>query len=171
MWTAPRAVFERIDASFTQWLARHGVQFLRISLGIVFLWFGALKFVPGMSPAEELAARTIGMLTFGHVTANVALYLLAAWECAIGLGLLLKVWMRITLFLLFVQMLGTATPLALFPNESFLHFPFAPTLEGQYIIKNLVLLSAGMVIGATVRGGALVADPNLARRDPAHART
>jgi hypothetical protein len=67
--------------------------------------------------------------------------------------------MRVTLFLMFWQMVGTASPIFLFPDEVFRRFPFAPTLEGQYIIKNLVLISAGVVIGATVRGGKLVADP------------
>jgi hypothetical protein len=53
-------------------------------------------------------------------------------------------------------MLGTITPLLLFPGEAFLRIPYAPTLEGQYIIKNMVLISAGLVLGATVRGGRIV---------------
>jgi uncharacterized membrane protein YkgB len=91
---------------------------------------------------------------------------LALWECVIGLGLVsgLRSVMRGILLLLFLQMLGTISPLFLFPSETFLQFPYAPTLEGQYIIKNLVLVSAGLVIGATVRGGAVVADPDVARR-------
>jgi len=88
---------------------------------------------------------------------------LAAWECAIGLGLIAGVFMRATLLLLFLQMMGTITPLFFFPHETFILVPVAPTLEGQYIIKNMVLICAGLVIGATVRGGAVVADPNLAR--------
>jgi hypothetical protein len=71
--------------------------------------------------------------------------------------------MRFTLLLLFAQMLGTITPVFFFPAEVFTRIPYAPTLEGQYIIKNLVLISAGLVIGATVRGGAVVADPEIAR--------
>jgi hypothetical protein len=63
----------------------------------------------------------------------------------------------VTLLLLFVQMPGTMMPLLLFPAETFRAFPYAPTLEGQYIIKNLVLVSAAIVIGATVRGGRLSA--------------
>jgi len=58
--------------------------------------------------------------------------------------------------LLFLQMAGTMTPLVLFPAETFVRFPYAPTLEGQYIIKNLVLISAGLVVGSTVRGGRIV---------------
>jgi hypothetical protein len=81
--------------------------------------------------------------------------MLAVWETAIGLGLLTRRFLRLTLGLLFVQMPGTMLPLVLFPQETFLVFPYAPTIEGQYIIKNLVLVSAAIVVGATVRGGRL----------------
>ena len=140
-------------------MARHGIALLRISLGIVFFWFGVLKFFPGLSPAQDLASRTIAILTFGVVQPHVAVPALAAWECLIGLGLIAGIWMRAILLLLFLQMLGTLTPIVLFPSEVFLRVPYAPTLEGQYIIKNLVLISAAIVVGATVRGGALVAEP------------
>lgn len=151
--------FERIDNAVTRWMARYGVACLRVSLGVVFLWFGMLKFFPAVSPAQDLAVRTIEVLTFGWIGPSVALPVLAAWECAIGVGLITGRWMRATLLLLFVQMAGTVTPLALFPGECFTRFPYAPTLEGQYIIKNLVLISAGLVVGATVRGGSLSAEP------------
>jgi len=151
--------FEQIDTAITRWMARYGVVLLRISLGIIFFWFGVLKFFPSLSPAQDLATRTIEVLTFGLVKPDVSLPVLAAWECLIGLGLISGRFMRVTLLLLFVQMAGTITPLFLFPSESFTQFPYAPTLEGQYIIKNLVLISAGLVIGATVRGGQLIADP------------
>jgi hypothetical protein len=85
---------------------------------------------------------------------------LAAWEVLIGLGLLTGRLLRITLLLLFVQMAGTLLPLVFFPAETFKHFPYAPTLEGQYIIKNLVLVAAAIVVGATVRGGRLTASPS-----------
>ncbi len=90
----------------------------------------------------------------------------------IGLGMFLGRWMRLTLLLLFVQMLGTITPLFLFPAETWTIFPFAPTLEGQYIIKNVVLVSAAIVLGATVRGGELVPEPvnEPQRADPDHPR-
>lgn len=77
----------------------------------------------------------------------------------IGLGFLSGRYMRLTLELLVFQMAGTLAPLALFPREAFMYFPYAPTLEGQYIIKNLVLIGAGLVIGSTVRGGKIVAEP------------
>lgn len=148
------AELERFDARAVSWLRAHSVALLRISLGVVFLWFGALKFFPGLSPAQELATRTLGVLSFGLVPPGVAIVVLAAWECAIGAGLLLGEPKRLTLLLLWAQMLGTFTPALLFPHEVFTHLPYAPTLEGQYIIKNLVLISAGLVIGATVRARA-----------------
>ncbi|TAL11303.1 MAG: DoxX family protein [Chloroflexota bacterium] len=153
------ARLEPIDVRITATLARLGVPVLRIGLGVVFLWFGALKFFPGASPAEALAARTIEVMTFGLVGPAVSLPVLAAWESLIGLGLLTGRFLRATLLLLAVQMLGTLTPLLFFPAETFSIFPFAPTLEGQYIIKNVVLIGAAMVVGATVRGGRLEPDP------------
>ena len=149
----------RIDLAITGWMARFGPALLRVSLGIVFLWFGVLKLFPNVSPAQELATRTIGVLTGGLVPDSVSLPLLAAWECVIGVGLLLGRGLRGILLLLYAQMLGTLTPIALFPDEVFVRIPFAPTLEGQYIIKNLVLISAGIVVGATVRGGRIVPEP------------
>jgi uncharacterized membrane protein YkgB len=143
--------FDRIDKSVTGWMSRYGITFLRISLGIVFLWFGVLKFFPGASPAMQLATKTISVLSFGLVKPNVSIILLALLETLIGLGLLTRTFLRATLFLLFAQMIGTITPLFLFPNETFNSIPFEPTLEGQYIIKNIVLISAGIVIGSTVR--------------------
>lgn len=143
-------------------MARYGVLILRVSLGVVFFWFGVLKFFPALSPAESIASRTIEVLTFGMVPPAVSLPVLAAWEVAIGLGLITGKFMRATLALLALQMLGTVTPLAIFPDETWRVFPVALTLEGQYIVKNLVLVSAGLVIGATVRGGGVVADADLA---------
>jgi uncharacterized membrane protein YphA (DoxX/SURF4 family) len=154
-----RARFDRLDRRITFALAGAAVPALRVSLGVVFLWFGALKLVPGLSPAEDLAARTIEQLSLGLVPSEVALPVLAAWEVLIGIGLLAGRFLRATLLLLAVQMLGTLTPLVLFPTETFTVFPIAPTLEGQYIIKNVVLVTAAMVVGATVRGGQLSAEP------------
>ena len=147
--------FDSLDGRITAWMARHGVTLTRLALGLVFLWFGAIKFVPGWSPAADLAVRTIDRLTFGMVGPETSLPVLAVWESAIGLGLLTGKFLRATLLLLFVQLLGTLTPLVIFPSETFVVFPYAPTLEGQYIVKNLVLVTAGIVVGATVRGGQL----------------
>ena len=151
--------FDRLDRRITEVMADRGVRFVRIAVGIVYLWFGALKLFPDASPAEELAGRTIEVLTLGLVPPSVALPVLAIWEMAIGIGLLLGRWMRAVLLLLFVQMLGTITPLFLFIDETWSTFPIAPTLEGQYILKNIVIVSAAIVLGATVRGGQLSPEP------------
>jgi uncharacterized membrane protein YphA (DoxX/SURF4 family) len=155
--TALARSYDRLDTALTRWMARNGILLLRLSLGIIFFWFGVLKFFPGASPAQSLAGETIAELSFGLVSPQAAVILLAVWECLIGLGLLFGLFLRTTLFLLWLQMIGTITPLFLFPEVCFVSVPFVPTLEGQYIIKNLVLISAGLVIGATVRGGRLVA--------------
>lgn len=160
--TGTGSTIDRLDRRITAAMAAHGLTALRIALGIVFLWFGALKFVPGLSPAADLAGRTIETLTAGSVSSEVAMPVLALWEVSIGLGLLIGRWMRATLLLLFVQMLGTVTPLFLFPGETWVGFPIAPTLEGQYIIKNVVLVTAAIVLGATVRGGELSPEPVVA---------
>lgn len=155
-------VFERIDTRITGLMAQHGLLLLRVSVGLVFLWFGFLKFFPGICPAQSLAVRTIDILAFGLLLPGVSLVNPAAWEVTIGLGLLFGVLMRGTLLLLFLQMLGTMTPVFLFPNEVFSHIHYAPTPEGKYIIKNLVLISAGMALGATVRGGKIVPNEETA---------
>jgi uncharacterized membrane protein YphA (DoxX/SURF4 family) len=151
--------FDRLDARITQLMARYGIVLLRIGLGIVFFWFGVLKFFPGLSPAQDLALRTIDILTFGLMPPGLAIAILAAWECLIGIGLITGRFLRTTIFLLLAQMVGTVTPVFFFPREVFTVIPIAPTLEGQYIIKNVVLVAAALVIGATVRGGRVVADP------------
>lgn len=147
-----KGFYNRADEKITHFMRRYGILFLRVSLGIVFLWFGVLKFFPGVSPATGIATATIERLTFGFIQPEISIIILAIWETLIGLGLITGLFLRLTLFLLFTQMLGTMTPLILFPAETFVIFPFVPTLEGQYIIKNLVLISAGLVIGSTVRG-------------------
>jgi uncharacterized membrane protein YkgB len=151
-----RTVLNNADIVMTRWMAHTGIALLRMSLGVIFLWFGALKFLPDLSPAQELATRTIRTLTGGLVQASVSLPLLAGWECVIGLGLLIGRGVRGVLLLMYVQMLGTLTPIVLFPGEVFTRIPYAPTMEGQYIIKNLVLMSAGIVVGAAASGGRIV---------------
>ena len=146
--------FDRLDRRITQWMARYGMTIMRIGLGLIFFWFGALKLVPGLSPAEELVRNT----TY-FVNPDWFLPVLAVWEMAIGLGLVLGKFMRFTLLLLFLQMPGTALPLVLLPEAVWTQFPYGLTLEGQYIVKNLVLIGAGLVLGGTVRGGRLEPEP------------
>lgn len=156
--TVPDAL-ELLDRRITAWMARHGVTLTRLALGIVFAWFGLLKFFPGLSPAADLATRTITQLTGGALSPEASLRILASWEVLIGVGLLTGAFLRVTLALLFLQMPGTMLPLVFFPAETFTRFPYAPTLEGQYIVKNLVLVGAAIVVGATVRGGRLTSRP------------
>lgn len=148
--------FQRIDMSITRWMASNGIRLLRISMGIIFFWFGMLKFFEGLSPAESLATRTIDMLSFGLIGPELVRYGLATWEVLIGIGLMFKWFLRETLLLMFLQMLGTLTPIALLPAEVFTIFPYGLTLEGQYIFKNLVIIAAGLVVGSTVRGGKVI---------------
>lgn len=145
----------KADIAITRWMASNGLLLLRFSIGIIFFWFGILKYFEGLSPAEGLATKTISTITFGLVPDKIIIYGLATWEVLIGLGLIFKVFLRETLLLLYLQMIGTFFPLFLFPKEVFHIFPYSLTIEGQYIIKNIVLLSAGIVLGATVRGGRL----------------
>ena len=141
----------KIDTKIISWMDRNGLFLLRISMGIVFVWFGVLKFFPGVSAAQDLAIRTIELLTFGLVPEVLIINGLALWEVLIGVGLILGKFMKATLLLLFLQMIGTFTPVFLFPSEVFNHIPYAPTLEGQYIIKNIVIISAAMVLWGRLR--------------------
>ena len=152
--------FNRLDRAITSWMASSGIRSLRISLGVVFFWFGFLKFFPGLSPDEKLATDTVQILTGGLIDPRASLLVLATWESLIGIGLITGKALRATLLLLFLQVPGTALPLFLLPELTFQSAPFVLTLEGQYIVKNLVMISAGLVIGATVRGGGLRAASN-----------
>lgn len=140
--------FDKLDVKITAWMANYGMIILRIGLGIVFFWFGVLKFFKGLSPAEELVRNTIFF-----INPDIFIPVLAAWETLIGIGLITGKYMRFTLLLLFLQMPGTALPLIILPEKVWTDFPYGLTLEGQYIIKNIVLIGAGLVLGSTVRSG------------------
>lgn len=145
--------FSGLDIKLTEWMATYGLLILRIGLGIVFLWFGVLKFFKGMSPAEELVRNTVYF-----IDPDIFIPILAGWESLIGIGLITGKFLRFTILLLFLQMPGTALPLIILPEKVWTQFPYALTLEGQYIVKNLVLIGAALVIGATVRGGKILSD-------------
>jgi uncharacterized membrane protein YkgB len=145
---------DQLDRRVTRFMAHYGIVLLRISVGIVFFWFGALKLFPGLSPAENLIRQSITFLPMDWF-----LPFLAFWEMAIGLGFITGKFMRITVLLLFLQMPGTISPVFLRPDLVFTQFPFVLTLEGQYIVKNLIIISAALVVGATVRGGSLSNEP------------
>ena len=137
--------FDHIDSQISSWMYRHGRLFLRISLAVVFIWFGALKVVD-LSSASDLITKTVYWFD-----PKIFIPILGIWEVLIGVGLLFRPLIRLALFLLFLQMPGTMLPLIILPNVCFSHFPFGLTMEGQYIIKNLVLISAAIVVGGTVR--------------------
>lgn len=122
------------------------LKWLRISIGIVYIWFGGLKFFQGYSPAEDLAIHTIDKLTFDLMPGNVTIVLLAAWEVAVGIFLVINKWMRATLLLLFAHMACTFTPLLFFPEISFKYAPYGFTLVGQYIMKNIIIVCAALVL-------------------------
>lgn len=148
--------WDRLDVLLSRWLVRHSIALLRIGLGGIFLWFGLLKFFPGISPIESLARRTMEVLTFGTIQGHRAMVVIAALECFIGLCFVTGRFLRVGVWLLAGQMLGAMSPLLLFPGELF-SGPFnAPSLAGQYVIKDVVLIGAGLVIAATWSGGHLV---------------
>lgn len=151
-----------------QWVVRkmahNGLLVTRVALGITFLWFGLLKFLPSVAPVDILAEKTLSILTFHLFRPETCLHVLAFFECIIGAGMLTKRFLRFTVILLFLQMIGTFTPLIILYRETWIHFPYFPSFEGQYIIKNLVLISAGIIVGATVRGGRIIAHPDIAAR-------
>lgn len=125
---------------------RNALSLLRISIGIIYLWFGALKFFHGYSPAEDLAINTINKLTFGFIPEPLNIILLAGWECALGILLISGKWLRTALVLLFIHMACTFTPLLFFPSVSFKYAPYGFTLVGQYIMKNIIIICAALII-------------------------
>jgi uncharacterized membrane protein YkgB len=129
------------DLNLIKLLNRISLPALRISLGIVFAWFGALKLF-GESPANDVITKTIYWFD-----PNIFIPILGVWEVAIGVCLLVPSLIRIGLFLLALQMPGTFLPLILLPEVCFQSIPFNLTLEGQYIVKNLVLIGAAMAVG------------------------
>ncbi len=141
-----------LEERIFNWMAKNGIFLLRVSMGIIFIWFGFQKYFPGISSAEDLATRTIDVMSFGLVKASLSMPLLATWEVLIGLGFLTGKCMRLTIALLYLQMIGTFMPLFIFPEVAFYRVPLVPTLEGQYIIKNLLIITAAMVIGAYAKG-------------------
>ncbi|WP_028046155.1 DoxX family protein [Cellulomonas sp. URHE0023] len=143
----------RLVEGLAQVLTRYSVTALRISLGLVFLGFGVLKFFPGMSPAAELAERTIGELTFGLVGPTAALLITAILETFVGLTLLTGWFLRTGLVVLAGALVGIMSPLVLFFDEL---FPAGgPTLTAQYVLKDVVLACAAAVIGAAALGARL----------------
>lgn len=143
-----------IDLTIATWMYRNGRIFLRYSLALIFIWFGLLKPF-GLSPAADLVAKTVYFMP-----SEIFIPILGWWEVLIGVCLLWRPLIRIAIFLLYLQMGGTFLPLVLLPEVCYTKFPFALTLEGQYIIKNLIIISSGLVIGGSVRGRSSIEQPS-----------
>lgn len=137
--------FDRIDRKIAGTMDRLALPIMRVGMGVVFIWFGALKII-GISPAAELVARTVYFFP-----PDVFIPILGIWEVLIGASLLYRPLIRLGILLLFLQMPGTFLPIVLLPDLVFTVFPYGLTTEGQYIVKNLVIIGAALAIGGTVR--------------------
>lgn len=149
----PTQRLRAIEAALRGWLEAHSVNLLRLSLGAVFLGFGFLKFFPGVSPAERLVMKTTSILTFGLVPGSVAIVAIAALECVIGLWLLSGRALRGVLVLLGLELVGILSPVVVLAGRLFMGPHHAPTLEGQYVLKDVILVAAILVVAATALRG------------------
>ncbi|NKI31674.1 DoxX family membrane protein [Muricauda sp. DJ-13] len=128
-------------------MRRWGLPAVRISFAIIFFWFGILKPL-GLSAAEGLLKKTVAWLPFGEP--ELWLQLIGWWEVVIGVAFLFRKTTRIAIALLFLQMVGTFMPLFFLPEVTFQKGSYLlPTLEGQYIIKNVMIISAALIVGGT----------------------
>lgn len=135
----------RLDDMMIQFMAHHSARIIRITLSIVFLWFGMLKVI-GVSPVADLVARVVPWFPPEHF-----IPILGVWEMVVGFGLMLGIALRFTLFLFWLLLAGTFSVLVFEPNLTFQQGnPLLLTFEGEFIVKNLVLISAGLVIGGTL---------------------
>lgn len=148
----PLGRVEAAELALQRWLVAHSMALLRMSLGAVFLGFGFLKFFPGVSPAEDLAVATTSILTFNLVPASLALVAIAALECVIGVWLLSGRALRGVVVLLGIELVGIMSPAVLLAGRLFDGPHGAPTLEGQYVLKDVILVGAVLVLAAAVLG-------------------
>lgn len=122
------------------------LRLLAISIGIIYIIFGVLKFFPNFSPAEGIAKDTIEELTFGLIAGDLSLKLLAVFEVLIGVFLISGKFIRIVVTVTILHLICTFSPLVLMPEQAFQSATFSPSLLGQYILKNLVLICALLAI-------------------------
>ncbi|MGH3829362.1 MAG: hypothetical protein ACRDRS_02755 [Pseudonocardiaceae bacterium] len=157
-----RTLFVAVDkweAAQHRWLMRHSITALRISMGLVIFGFGVLKYFPGFSPAQDLILADARVLSFGLVPAvvpgSVVMVLIATVECVIGLSLITGRALRVINYLIASWIVGILSPIVVLPARLFSGPDHMPTMEGQYVLKDVILLAAAMVIATTVRGGAI----------------
>ncbi len=155
---------DAIELTVHNWLVTHSINLLRVSLGAVFFGFGFLKFFPMVSPAEQLVTDTTSMLTFDLIPGSIAIIAIAVLECVIGLWLLSGRALRGVMYLLAIELVGILAPVVLLGDKLFSGPHNAPTLQGQYVLKDVILVAAVLVLAATVRGGRLTDDKR--RRPP-----
>jgi putative oxidoreductase len=135
----------RFDETAIGFVRKHGILVLRIAVAVVFIWFGALK-VFGVSPVADLVARALPFLP-----PDVAVKGMGVLELLIGAGLLSGWAIRVTMLIFFVQMLGTFLILVFEPDQSFQHGnPLLLSVLGEFVVKNLVLIAAGIVIASAI---------------------
>lgn len=115
---------------------------LTLSIGCVYLLFGILKFFASASPAEAIAIQTMNRLTFGFIPSHITLQLLAVWETVIGLLLLINTCTKAALIFALTHIVMTFTPFFLIPEATFSSATHTPTLLGQYIFKNVIIVAA-----------------------------
>jgi uncharacterized membrane protein YkgB len=152
----PTHIVQRATARLTDWLARYSIPVLRISLGLVILGFGALKFIPGASPAEALVMRTVDTLSLGIVSGQAAVLVTAVTEVVIGAILVTGVFLRLGLLAVAGWLVGIMSPVVLFFPDM---FPAGgPTLEAQYVLKDIVLGAAALVVAARALGARLTTE-------------
>jgi uncharacterized membrane protein YphA (DoxX/SURF4 family) len=142
---AMNTMFAKIDLLIAEWMNKWSSSAIRISFGIIFIWFGILK-VLDVSSAESLLKATVVWMPFG--TPELWLVVIGWWEVVIGVTFLFPNTTKIAIGLLFLQMFGTFMPLVLLPNITFQNGNILmPSLEGQYIIKNVMIISAALALG------------------------
>lgn len=146
----PRKLVAAVVDKLADVLARHSITALRVALGVVFLAFAGFKYVAGASPAESIAVATMDKLSFGIVTGDAALLMVAVTETVIGLTLITGKFLKIGLLVLAGAMVGIMSPLALFPD--LMWADNGPTLLGQYVFKDVVLVTGAMVVAAHALG-------------------
>lgn len=135
----------QLDRAMIAAMAAYGTRLLRVALAITFIWFGALK-IAGRSPVADLVAQTVYWLSPAFFVP-----FLGWWELAVGVGLLFGVALRLVLLLFWLQMAGTFLVLVLRPEFAFQSGnPLLLTVTGEFVVKNLVLIASGLVVGGTV---------------------